>query len=429
MNSRTLWCPLVLMLLAPSPAAAQAGGDEVRYQKRFRDAVLKKIRERDRKRTAAESKKTSAVRKRQKARKEARRKEQKVLVASLPAARRPASPGAFKKQLWHHKPVAQYMTGTCWSFSATSMLESEVLRVTKNKIKLSEMHTVYYEYLEKARRYVRQRGKSHFSEGSEDNAVTRIWKKYGAVPRAAYPGVRAKDGMHDHMRMMRQMKALLAMVKSQGLWDEKKVLAMLRVILDRNMGRPPRRFRYKGKRYTPLSFLKRVLRVNPNDYVDVMSTLAQPFYKRGEFKVPDNWWHDDNYHNVPLDQFYKALRSSIQKGYSVSVAVDVSEPGKDAQNDAIFVPSYDIPGSHINQHSREYRIVQKITTDDHGVHLVGHMRHDGHDWYLVKDSGRSARRGKFKGYYFMRDDYVRLKMLTFMVHKDAIKDLLAKFKK
>ena len=429
MTSRTLWSPLLLLLLAPAPAAAQGKGDEARYETKFKDPVLKKIRKRDRERTAAAGKKTSAVRKRQKARKDAESKKQKVLVASLPAARRPASPQAFKQQIWHNRPVAQYMTGTCWSFSATSMLESEVQRVTGHKIKLSEMHTVYYEYLEKARRFVRERGKSHFSEGSEDNAVTRIWKKYGAVPRAAYPGVLAKDGLHDHMRMMRQMKALLGMVKQQKLWDEKKVLAMLRVILDRDMGRPPKRFRYKGKRYTPLSFAKKVLRVNPDDYLDLMSTLGQPFYKRGEFKVADNWWHDANYHNVPLDAFYKALRSAIQKGYSVSVAVDVSEPGKDAANDAMFVPSYDVPGSHINQHSREYRIVQRITTDDHGVHLVGWMRHDGHDWYLVKDSGRSARRGKHKGYYFMRGDYVRLKMLAFMVHRDMVKDLLGKFKK
>jgi len=427
MKYRHLWTPLLLALLAPSPAAAQAGRDRARYQTKTKDAVLEKIRKRDRDRTAAEGKKTGAVRKRQKATAEKKRKERRVLVASLPAARRPSSPGAFK-QMWHHKPVAQYMTGTCWSFSATSMLESEVQRLTKQKIKLSEMHTVYYEYLEKARRYVRERGKSRFSEGSEDNAVTRIWKKYGAVPRSAYPGVRAKDGLHDHMRMMRQMRALLKMVKQQGLWDEKKVLAMLRVILDRNMGRPPRSFRHKGRRYTPLSFLKKVLRVNPDDYLDIMSTLAQPFYKRGEFKVPDNWWHDKNYHNVPLDQFYAALRGAIKKGYSASVAVDVSEPGKDAQNDVMFVPSYDVPASHLDQHSREYRIAQRITTDDHGVHLVGHTRHDGHDWYLVKDSGRSARRGKHKGYYFMRDGYARLKMLTFMVHKDAVKDLLKKFK-
>ena len=91
------------------------------------------------------------------------------------------------------------------------------------------------------------------------------------------------------------------------------------------------------------------------------------------------------------------------------------------------MPSFDIPGPYINQNSREYRLAHKVTTDDHGVHLVGYTHHAGHDWFLVKDSGRSSRRGTFKGYYFMRDDFVRLKMLSYTVHKDAAKDTLKRF--
>ena len=59
-----------------------------------------------------------------------------------------------------------------------------------------------------------------------------------------------------------------------------------------------------------------------------------------------------------------------------------------------------------------------------GVHLVGHTRLDGHDWFLVKDSNRSSRQGKHEGYYMYRDDYVQLKMLTFMVHRDVVEDIL-----
>ena len=43
-----------------------------------------------------------------------------------------------------------------------------------------------------------------------------------------------------------------------------------------------------------------------------------------------------------------------------------------------------------------------------------------------KDSNRSSRHGKWEGYYFFRDDYVRLKMLTFTVHRDAAADILAR---
>ncbi len=59
--------------------------------------------------------------------------------------------------------------------------------------------------------------------------------------------------------------------------------------------------------------------------------------------------------------------------------------------------------------------------------IVGVATLDGRDWFLAKDSGRGSRRGKHEGYYFVRDDYVRLKVLGFTVHKDAVKDQLAKF--
>ena len=66
------------------------------------------------------------------------------------------------------------------------------------------------------------------------------------------------------------------------------------------------------------------------------------------------------------------------------------------------------------------------TEDDHGIHLVGHTRLDDHDWFLIKDSGRSSRWGKYEGYYMYRDDFVRLKMLTLTVHRDVVADILAR---
>jgi len=91
-----------------------------------------------------------------------------------------------------------------------------------------------------------------------------------------------------------------------------------------------------------------------------------------------------------------------------------------------IVPTFDIPGEFIDQAAREFRFANKTTADDHGLHLVGHKRMGDRDWYLAKDSGRSGQRG-VPGYYFYRDDYVRLKMLTFLVHKDGARGLLARY--
>jgi bleomycin hydrolase len=46
--------------------------------------------------------------------------------------------------------IFKYITGTCWSFSTTSFLEAEVIRLTSKKIDLSEMYTVHNTYTKKA---------------------------------------------------------------------------------------------------------------------------------------------------------------------------------------------------------------------------------------------------------------------------------------
>ncbi len=68
---------------------------------------------------------------------------------------------------WYNDPVSQGRTGTCWCFSTTSYFESEVFRLNQKKVKLSEMYTVYWEYVEKAKRFIKERGNSAFEEGSE----------------------------------------------------------------------------------------------------------------------------------------------------------------------------------------------------------------------------------------------------------------------
>ena len=66
------------------------------------------------------------------------------------------------------------------------------------------------------------------------------------------------------------------------------------------------------------------------------------------------------------------------------------------------------------------------------MHLVGFLQKDGKYWYLIKDSSSGSRNvgegDKKFGYYFFSEDYVKLKMMDFTVHKDAVKNLLKKFK-
>lgn len=328
---------------------------------------------------------------------------------------------------WHNEPLSQGNTGTCWSFSTTSFFESEIFRINKKQIKLSENFTVYWEYVEKARRFVRERGNSYFAEGSEANAVRRIWKEYGIVPEQNYVCKLPGQKFYDHSRLISEMTDYLNSVKERNAWNEDEVLATIKSILNYYVGVPPVKFSFEGKEYSPKEFLAKAVNLNLDDYVDVISLMEGPYYNKLMYNVPDNWWKDDNYYNVPLDEYMNLIKSAIRKGYTMSIGGDVSEPGINSHFKVAMVPTFDIPSEYIDENAREFRFSNNTTTDDHGIHLVGYMNKDGKDWFLIKDSGSGSFNVGDKGYYFYSEDYVKLKIIDFMVHKDAVGDLLKKF--
>ena len=93
------------------------------------------------------------------------------------------------------------------------------------------------------------------------------------------------------------------------------------------------------------------------------------------------------------------------------------------EEDAVFLPEFDLPGKYINQAAREFRFKNGSTTDDHLMHALAYKKVSGQDWFLVKDSWRTAWLGSAKGYYYFQGDYLKLKMLAFLVHKDALPDI------
>jgi bleomycin hydrolase len=424
---RTIAIAVVLPLIVGLVSSVTYGQKEDRkgkayYKPKYRDPVLEEIKDnREAERKAADQV-TSEIREAQEVRDEDARGKDRILTFDFEDINVPGSPDIFKAP-FHFPPTPQYYTGTCWCFATTSFFESEVFRLTGQKIKISEMYTVYYEYLEKVARWVRERGDSDVEEGSETNAVPRIWKKYGAVPREVYEGVLAEDGRFDHEPMMDEIHAFLDFVAGQDLWDEDYVVAGVRLILDRYMGEPPTEVRWKGRPYTPKEYLANVLKINPDDYVHVISTLRFPFYEKGEYEVPDNWWHSEEWYNFPLDVWYDVLKRAAKAGYTVAIGGDTSEPGYQGFEDAAVVPGFDIPSKYIDQDSREFRFYNKTSFDDHAIHLLGFTKFGGREWFLIKDSARSSRWGKHEGYYFYREDYVRLKVLSYTVHKDMIQHL------
>ncbi|MGE5402806.1 MAG: C1 family peptidase, partial [Ignavibacteriales bacterium] len=210
-------------------------------------------------------------------------------------------------------------------------------------------------------------------------------------------------------------------------WNEEKVISTIKSIMDHYLGKPPVKVMTEAGEITPQQYFEKVVRLNMDDYVDVISLMEAPYYKKMEYNVPDNWWHDSDYYNVPLNEYMNLLKNAVRKGYTITIGGDVSEPGYDPKAEVAMVPTFDIPSEYIDENARQMRFNNQSTTDDHGIHLVGYMEKNGKDWYLIKDSGAGAQSAKNPGYYFYHEDYVKLKMIDFMVHKDAVKDILMKF--
>ena len=341
----------------------------------------------------------------------------------------PKSMSEFKT-VFAQNPVSQGETGTCWCFSTTSFYESEIKRLSNQDIQLSELYTVYWQYVEKAKEFVRTRGTSIFDEGSETNGVGLMMKTYGIVPLEAYNGMKIGQPYHDHRKMVEEMRNYLQGIKAANNWNTDEVVSTIKSIQNFYLGEPPISVTVAGKKMTPLEYLKNVTKLNPDDYVDILSLMEAPYWTQTEYKVADNWWHSADYYNVPLNDFMTIIKNSIKNGYSMAIGGDVSESGMDNKLGVAMVPTYDIPSAYIDDNARQMRFSNGSTTDDHAMHLVGYEEKTNGTWYLIKDSGSGGHNNQSApGYWYMHEDFIKLKMTSFTIHKDAVKDILAKFPK
>ena len=330
------------------------------------------------------------------------------------------------QKYWHTAPKSQGNTGTCWCFSATSFMESEVYRLQGKKVDLSEMYTVYWEYIDRAIDFVRTRGNTYFAQGSEANAIPRIWKKYGIVPESDYKGITGSGKFFNHEKMEQEMNTYLQSVKQTAAWSENIVMANIKSILGQYMSYPPTTIRVDGKEITPKQYLDDVLKLRMDDYFSFMSTKEFKFNETHELIEDDNWFHGDNYYNLSLNDYFDVILKAIDKGYTISICGDVSEPGYDRWSQVAMIPSFDIPSEFIDDDARQMRLTNKTTTDDHCIHLVGYQKVKGEYWFMIKDSGSGAFDGAIKGYRFYHQDYIKLKMMNIMVHKEAARSVLDK---
>lgn len=344
---------------------------------------------------------------------------------------------------------SQGNTGTCWCFSTLSFFESELIRMgAKNPSSLSEMYVVRKAYEAKAEKFIRMDGKINFGEGGAFHDIPYVINHYGIVPKEVYTGLQNGDVVYNHAELFAVlesfMNTILAEVqKGKGIGTEWKVA--FNAILDAYLGPDVKEFTYEGKKYTPQTYAAS-LGLKMPDYVSVTSFSNDPFYKTCELAIPDNWAWGDSY-NVPLEDLVTVTENALKAGYTVAWGADVSEKGFSFKNGIAVVPedestiqvmgkdnrNFNNAGAErtsnaflepvkektVTQELRQTGYDEKLTTDDHGMHIVGMYKdQNGVRYFLVKNSWGTDNLPQ--GYLYVSENYFRLKTINVYLHKDAL---------
>ena len=322
---------------------------------------------------------------------------------------------------------SQGNTGTCWSFSTISFLESELLRINQKPQDLSEMFIVRNTYQDKAQNYILRQGKANYSEGSLSHDVMRAYKKHGIVPEYVYSGKVHADSIHDHRKLVRNTKKVL----DKWMKDKNKTTSwreQYEVTLSEYLEETPEDFVYLDKQYTPASFAS-TLGINPDDYVTLSSYTHHPFYESFILEIPDNY-SNGSYINIPMDELMSVIDHALESGYTIAWDGDVSEKSFSARSGIAILPVdvkrkdlFDEPGKEleVTQELRQETFENYSTTDDHLMHLVGIAKdQNGTKYYITKNSWGEI--SDFKGYLMMSEAFVKLKTVGIMVHKDSVPD-------
>lgn len=345
----------------------------------------------------------------------------------------------------------QNRSSTCWSFSTIGFLESELLRMGKGELDLSEMFVVHHTMLDRAEYSVRMYGTAEFAPGGSAYDVIYCLKNYGMVPQEVMPGIQYGSTPADTLPVHAELDAIAGgVVKAVTNSGLKKLTPVwkkaLTAVYDTYLGECPATFIYNGKEYTPKSFAEE-LGLNADDYVSITSYTHHPYYTTFALEVPDNWRMDQMY-NVPMEEMMAIIDNALAKGYTLAWGADVSEIcftrkglgvvpeeekavdltgsdaarwlGLSATDKREELTKKPLPEKTITQEMRQAAYDSWENTDDHGMQIFGTAKdQNGKRYYMIKNSW-GTQKSEYKGIWYVSEAYMQYKTNTILVHKNAI---------
>lgn len=319
----------------------------------------------------------------------------------------------------------QCRTGTCWSYSTTSFLESEAARITGKVVDLSEMATVRYTYPLKADMYLRHHGLHQFGPGSLSHDVLNAARGYGLVPEFAFTGLDKGEDQHNHGELDAVLAATMKALKEQSVLSDDWKDAV-EGICDAYLGTLPSAFEFDGKSYTPESFRDH-LGIDPNAYVSLTSFTHHEFGETFILEVPDNFSRG-HFLNLPIGDLTRVVRNAVMNGYTVAWDADVSERGFSFKNGMALMPAKGeeanlwkevVDEQKVSQDDRQRAFDNHQTTDDHLMHIVGLAQdQNGEEYFIIKNSWGES--NPYGGRQYISMAYFKAKTIAVMMHQDAM---------
>ncbi len=321
---------------------------------------------------------------------------------------------------------SQGRSGTCWVFATTSFVETELLRMGFDEVDISEMFTVRHKLLDMAENYVRYHGKASFGDGGQAHDLMNVIEKFGMVTESVYDGKKIGLEEHNHGEMTTVLKSMLdAVLKKKSGKLTPKWKEAVESVLNIYLGTPTEKFIYKEKEYSPKSFAKE-MGFNPDNYIEITSYTDHPYYEKYNLQLPDNWTNEE-YYNLPIDELIAVIDNALENGYSVCWDGDVSKdnfyrkecyaviPEKKEEN----VTETEIE-KEITQEMRQEAFDNFDVTDDHLMHLVGIAKNQKNTKFYITKNSWGTKNKKYDGYWYMSKNYIKLKTIAIVVHKDSI---------
>ena len=326
--------------------------------------------------------------------------------------------------------LSQGATGTCWSYSTTSFLESEAFRLTGELHDFSEMASVRVNYPRKAATYLRYQGRHQFGPGALSHDVIDAVEVYGLLPASIFDGQPGTSGRHDHGELDAVLKSMVQGGLDQAGSLSTRFHAAVEAILDTYLGALPDSFTYEGQTYSPASF-RDAMGIDPSAYVELASFTHVPLHESFVLEVPDNF-SNGRYLNVSLDELVKSTVRALESGYTVAWDADVSNAGFSFRKGvALALEDEDaldgwqwgdaLPAEfEVTADLRQSAYEALSTTDDHLMHLVGlaERKSDGQRFFILKNSWGQG--NDFGGRQFVSEAYFRMYTIGVMLHRDAL---------